>query len=1019
MTIRLNQARVERLRIGGATFDERLENVAMQAFFAGTRLEIVSLSGRRNDLEARIGGHVDFVDFYPLDASVEWSLAERPISGSGTFTGDLETLAFEHELRLPRSITATGRLLGLTRQPGVQAIATWSDFEWQAGDNGTYASRAGTLRLSGDAKGFDADIQGLLLAPGLPELAVTSRLTGDLDTVQIERLEIDGFGGSIAGSGQLGRADLLLSLQLTGSDLDPATLRPGLRGRIGARAAVDARLPDRLSVDIRSIDGEFLGQPVSGAARLKLADAEWSLADSQISVADNRLRFDGSLIPRLTGRVEVDANDLGRLWPGLQGSILGGGTIGGSLEAPVGQVEFRGENLSYLGQHIGTLMVDGKIDARRQVSMRIRAEELASGDTLLGAATARLTGTLAEQQVSMNLAGGAGGLSVEGRGGWNGEKLAYRIDAAALDLGPAGPWVLAAPFDLRAAASDAAMGAHCWVQDAARLCLRDASLRDADFRIGGRLEQFPLAGIGLWLGEDFSVAGTADAKFSLRREGSSLRGRLAWTQYGTRIDYRESEQSVISTTIDEIALDVAADEDQTAVTGKMQTNLGITAELDATVTPSLSREAAVAGRLNISAPDIGESMPLLNRFVELNRVQGQLDARLDISGTLGMPRIQGDARLSGGSIAVPQSGIEIEDIELALTGSNGEPVSVSGRAQSGGGDLNVSGKLDYTDATGAFADLKVSGSEFQVMRMPDQSVYVSPDLHAFIDNGQILVDGTILIPRAEIVVDVLPETAAAPSPDAVVESSTVTRRARQAPFEIVGDLDLLLGDEVRFAGFGIDTRLIGGLKISRKPGEVNAVAEGNLRTTDGQFSAYRKQLTIDRGTLIFIGSLTDPNIDVRASRSLTYEGQAVTVGVLLTGQLSAMQTKIFSEPAMNEADALSYLVLNRPLRQAEGSDSADLSNAALALGISQALPVTQTLEESLGLDEIALEGTSEDTTALVAGRRLGEDVYIRYAYGLFNRIGTFIIRYDLRGGVSIEAGSGEEQTLDLIYSIRR
>jgi translocation and assembly module TamB len=56
---------------------------------------------------------------------------------------------------------------------------------------------------------------------------------------------------------------------------------------------------------------------------------------------------------------------------------------------------------------------------------------------------------------------------------------------------------------------------------------------------------------------------------------------------------------------------------------------------------------------------------------------------------------------------------------------------------------------------------------------------------------------------------------------------------------------------------------------------------------------------------------------------------------------------------------------------------------------------------------------------LVAGRRLGEDVYLRYSYGLFNRIGTFIIRYDLRGGISVEAGSGEEQTLDLIFTIRR
>jgi len=44
---------------------------------------------------------------------------------------------------------------------------------------------------------------------------------------------------------------------------------------------------------------------------------------------------------------------------------------------------------------------------------------------------------------------------------------------------------------------------------------------------------------------------------------------------------------------------------------------------------------------------------------------------------------------------------------------------------------------------------------------------------------------------------------------------------------------------------------------------------------------------------------------------------------------------------------------------------------------------------------------------------------VRYTYGLFNRIGTVLIRYDLGHGFSLEAGSGEQQTLDLLYSIDR
>ena len=127
---------------------------------------------------------------------------------------------------------------------------------------------------------------------------------------------------------------------------------------------------------------------------------------------------------------------------------------------------------------------------------------------------------------------------------------------------------------------------------------------------------------------------------------------------------------------------------------------------------------------------------------------------------------------------------------------------------------------------------------------------------------------------------------------------------------------------------------------------------------------------------------------------------------------------------MSEADTLSFLVLDRPINRAEGSDSSALSSAAIAAGLNQALPVTQQLGENLGLDEVSFgeinsKEAGSNTTAIVAGKRLGEKLYVRYSYGLFNRIGAFIVRYDLKRGFSIEAGSGEEQTLDLIFSIQR
>ena len=60
-----------------------------------------------------------------------------------------------------------------------------------------------------------------------------------------------------------------------------------------------------------------------------------------------------------------------------------------------------------------------------------------------------------------------------------------------------------------------------------------------------------------------------------------------------------------------------------------------------------------------------------------------------------------------------------------------------------------------------------------------------------------------------------------------------------------------------------------------------------------------------------------------------------------------------------------------------------------------------------------------DETEVVAGKQVNPDLYVRFTYGLFNRIGTLLARYRLGRNVSIEAASGEDQSLDLIWSVER
>ena len=122
---------------------------------------------------------------------------------------------------------------------------------------------------------------------------------------------------------------------------------------------------------------------------------------------------------------------------------------------------------------------------------------------------------------------------------------------------------------------------------------------------------------------------------------------------------------------------------------------------------------------------------------------------------------------------------------------------------------------------------------------------------------------------------------------------------------------------------------------------------------------------------------------------------------------------------MAEADALSYLVIGRPLNEATEAQGGDLSGAAVALGLKQSARLTQQIGQSIGLDQLSVTGDGGDATALVAGKQINSRVYARYTYGVFSRVGALLLRYRLTERLTLEAGVGETQSIDILYTVER
>jgi translocation and assembly module TamB len=371
--------------------------------------------------------------------------------------------------------------------------------------------------------------------------------------------------------------------------------------------------------------------------------------------------------------------------------------------------------------------------------------------------------------------------------------------------------------------------------------------------------------------------------------------------------------------------------------------------------------------------------------------------------------------VANGRVVIPQWGLVVERIEATAASSEGRTLDLNATGYAGDGVLTLAGTTELAPEAGWPTRLTLRGDEVRIVQRADAEIFATPDLRIEVALPTIAVTGSVHVPRAALRIDTLPAQAVTPSPDAIVYGGE--RVARSQPLQLRTAIELTLGDDVRYSGLNLDTTVGGELRLATEPNR-SANATGTLRLA-GSYDAYGQKLELERGQLLFSGPLDDPGLDVRAVRRI----ETTEVGVELTGTLRAPRTRIVATPAMSEADALSYLLFGRPASgSATGLDTEEtsvLQTAALSLGLQQALPVVQRLGNSLGLDELTVQSTTTDAGALMAGKYLSPKVYIRYSYGLFNRIGGLLLRFKVNERLSIETRSGDQKSMDLLYTVEK
>jgi translocation and assembly module TamB len=426
--------------------------------------------------------------------------------------------------------------------------------------------------------------------------------------------------------------------------------------------------------------------------------------------------------------------------------------------------------------------------------------------------------------------------------------------------------------------------------------------------------------------------------------------------------------------------------------------------------PPVDARRPLSGSIGLDVPDLRFLDPLIP---EIGIARGAASADIRLGGYLDTPTLSGTARLADGLVHVPELGVEIKNIALQAEGT-GTDLALRGSAESGAGDLRLSGSLALDPERAWPFDVRLQGERFTVADRPDMNLQANPDLRAAGSLQGVDLTGSVLIPYARIILKKLPPNVVKVSADEVIVGPLATP-VEPPPSGVPVSVNIVarLGDDVHFEGLGLTTNLAGSLNIRSLPTRA-LIGNGILELKDGRYEGYGQKLTLQRGRLLFAGPLDNPALDIQATRTVG----DVTAGLELTGNADAPQTRLFSDPAMSDAEAMSYLVTGKPLGAASsGGESQALAAAAASFGANS--PVAQELSQKLGLDLGVQSGATDADTSLTIGRQLSPRLYADYIYGLFNETGALQLVYKLTDHLNLTGQSGAQQSIDLKFSIDR
>lgn len=908
-------------------------------------------------------------------------------------------------------------------------------------------SQHGQLDYQGSLNDYRLRLKTALQSSKTPQGDWQLEAQGNRQQLMVSQLNYQGESGTIQAKGQLAwHNGLTWDSQLKLQQLHTIVWQPNVDAVLSGSTELSGKwMPDtkQLQLAQSQLTGYFNNTPLKiDSKRFSIDIKPFSLThfpafdshQTDLTWGKNKLLLNGGLAANTWNVVaDVQLDDMTQLSSKARGQVNGQLFIQGEQQHPSLTIDLHGKDVSYENKiSFNSVELAGSLNqlGQHQSELQMTVHNMEFAERIVPDAAIAIKGTQDKHHVTWQLlaqpvvAEGQLQGSLDSRFNWQGQSQDGLVKVGDF------LWVLQKPFAVQweTAKKQVSASEHCWQADQAQLCNQDnLHFSPEQAHVNIALKDLEISRLSALFPEDLAWQGSLKGQAIVDWQANQRPqlNALLVTDNG-EIGLTQEEGEAITLPYHQLRLTARNNEDNhIALRFDMQApNMGqgyIDARIDPQSSPYQMNGAMLLEKVNLA---------ILKPFLpNMRHLAGEINLSGGLTGEITRPDFYGEFSLKDGEVLAKNIAIDISqtNINASIRGKN---ATIKGSLKSGGGIANLQGKAQWYQEIPNLS-LSLEGQHIDLVQKPLFTAKVSPNIKLNIQPYLIDIKGDALVEEALLQPQMLANNAVPLSADVRIvdwlnNKRLVVAKKTSKQWDINADIELVMGDKVFFNGFGLQSKLLGNLKLKQqKQRGMQAIGEIQL-DKEAKYEAYGQRLNIRQGQILFAGSISQPALAIEAIK----EVDGKIVGVRVDGRANLPNLTLFADTAMSQDEMLGYLLLGRPLYQdgqlailnqtgTSNNDSALLASAALSLGVKGGQGLASGIGTALGVKDVTLnaEGSGDDAQFTVSGY-LTPSLYLRYGVGVFTPVNKVTLRYKLTKNLYLEAISSLESALDLFYNFK-